>query len=164
MKTLVKFIVAIAWTCFWLFAVIHNSTNDRFWVIFFPDVNVAQIQASPAWSWHHTSMLTITISGILLAVTWVAMLMVAKDWHVKFLGANGRGGQWIPFVPMALSIIFLLAGYSSKLVSNYVEIPKDRFDTMVQTGAIEKRGEHTYIDAKGDSLATIFLNKKNIIK
>jgi hypothetical protein len=172
MKKNLLLIIALIFTGFIVFSVIHNNSNVRHSVEFFSGSKFegyentepsAVIDVSPAIAWQHTSGFLKALGWIFLAAMWVGFWYVATD---RYLGkTNSRGGGDRAFLaylvtigPMILSIIFFLSAYSSGLTSNSVAVQRERFDGWLKSGVVEKRGEKTYVDADGsDTLKNLFI-------
>lgn len=176
-KTLTRsaLFVGLGFTAFILFSVIHNWKNERYSVEFFegskhkyyentPDA--AQIQVSPAIAWQHVSIGNKVLGWLFLILFWAAIWFVNTDRHLGKKKANDPGGDrnglalGLFAVPILLSALFFLIGYSSKYSNNYVVVERSQFNSWLNTGAIEKKGEKTYID-KADTIKPYF-NKKFI--
>jgi hypothetical protein len=167
----IALLIGLLFTAFIGFSVLHNWKNERHSVEFFQEVirehyenspAVAQVQVSPAIAWQHTSGAAKFFGFFFLAVMWAGIWFVDQDKHLgkkKTVSDSTKGLNGIALaivgVPLILSAVFLFSGYSSKFVSNYVEIKKERFDGWVKSGAVEQKGEKTYVD-KADSMKTLF--------
>lgn len=163
-------IVGIIFTAFIVFSVAYVWQNERYDVEFFsgskhqyyentPDA--AQINVSPALAWDHVSAGAKIIGWVLLAAMWLAIWYVATDRHLGKKKPNEAGDQRnglavvLIAIPLVLCAASFFGGYSSKYSSNSVVIERQRFNSWLSTGAIEKKGEKTYID-KSDSIKMLF--------
>jgi len=170
-------IVGLIFTVGICFAVVHTCLNDRFPVEQFKEVvrpgyetapAATAVHISPSLAWEKTPDFPKALGAIFIVAMWVGIWIVSTDRHFsKNKSPNDAGGQNIGvafllvFGPLILSAVCFFGWYSGKFANNYVSIEKQRFDNLLNTGAIEKKGEKTYID-KADSLKTLFLNKEII--
>lgn len=174
-KKLVVAIVTLglAFSVFIFFSVIHNASNKRFSVEFFQGVDregyedlseSAKIQVSPDVAWDHVGGGWKFAGWACLVLTWVAIIFVSTNGHQGNKRANDPGGDRtglgiaIILAPVIFCCAFFFGGYSSKYVSNYESVDKVRFDEWVESGAIEKKGEKTYVD-NADTLRNLFNQK-----
>lgn len=163
-------IVAIMFTGFILFSVFHNWQNERYSVEFFKGSNhkyyentpdAAQIQVSPALAWKHTPVINKVLGWLFLGLMFVGIFIVDNDYHLGKKKPNDPGGQGnglaslIVGIPLVLCTVFFFAGYASRYSNNYTVVERSQFDSWLSTGAIEKKGEKTYID-KADTIRPYF--------
>lgn len=173
MKKNAMYLIGLIFTALIVFGVFHNAANTRHHVEFFAGSNFqgyenfgpsAKIDASPAIAWKQTSNFPKAMGWIMLAVMVWGMWYVGTD---RYLGGSKKKGDGV-FLgylftagPMVLSFLFFFIAYSSGSTSNSVGVERERFNDWLQTGAIEKRGEKTYVDAaNSDTLKTLFINRK----
>ncbi len=166
-------VVASIFTVFIVFGVIHNTTNKRHSVEFFSGSNfsgyeqtvpAAQIDASPAIAWDHTSGFLKALGWVFLGLLWVGCWYVGTDRHLGKVNSGGGEKKGLAYLftagPLILSVVFFFAAYSSGQANNSISVERSRFDGWVQTGAIKQRGEKTYVDGKGsDTLTNLFKGK-----
>lgn len=167
------FIIGAIFTAAILFGVIHNTANKRHSVEFFSGSNfsayeqtppAAQIDASPAIAWKHTSGGLKALGWIFLVIMWAGLWFVYKDGHITNSGNSKKINVGLAYAitggPLLLSMVFFFAAYSSGVSNNSVTVERSRFDGWVQTGAIKQKGEKTYVDANGsDTLKNLFVGK-----
>lgn len=164
------FIVALVFTGFLMFSVVHNWKNERYAVEFFSGSNhkyyentpdAAQINVSPALAWDQVPAINKALGWIFLFALWFAIWFVSTDRHLGKKKVTDPGGDRsglaivLILVPLVLCAVFFFAGYASKYSSNYVVVERSQFDSWLSTGAIEKKGEKTYID-KADTIRPYF--------
>lgn len=169
------FVVTLIFTVFIVFSVVHNWKNERYSVEFFKGSNhkyyentpdAAQIQVSPALAWDHVPVVNKALGWIFLIVLWGAIWFVSTDRHLGKKKVTDPGGDRnglavvLILIPLLLCAVFFFAGYASKYSSNYVVVERSQFDSWLSTGAIEQKGEKTYVD-KADTIKPYF-NKKFI--
>lgn len=162
-------IVGLIFTGFILFSVFHNMANERYSVEFFKGSNhkyyentpdAAQIDVSPKIAWEHTPAINKWLGWIFLIVMWGAIWYVDTDRYLGKRRANNPGGQRnglavvLILIPLLLCATFFFAGYSSRL-DNTIVVERSQFDSWLNTGAIEQKGEKTYID-KADTIRNRF--------
>jgi NADH:ubiquinone oxidoreductase subunit 5 (subunit L)/multisubunit Na+/H+ antiporter MnhA subunit len=170
----VAVIIGAIFTAFIVFALIHNTSNNRHSVEFFSGSNfsgyeqtppAAQVDVSPAIAWkEHTPGGLKFLGWFFLAAMWAGLFYVSMDFHIKKTGGEKKENTGLAYLviagPLLLSIVFFFAAYSSGQSSNSVSVLRSRFDGWVQTGAIKQKGEKTYVDASGsDTLKNLFTNK-----
>ena len=171
MKKNVLLVIALIFTGVIVFGVIHNISNVRHSVEFFSGSNfqgyenygpTAVVDASPAIAWQHTSGFLKALGWIFLLAMWVGFWYVATDRYLgKTNSQGGRGRDSLAYLvtvgPLVLSAVFFFAAYSSGQSNNSAAVERARFDGWLKTGAIEKRGAKTYVDANGsDTLKNLF--------
>lgn len=176
MKNLIKggsMLVAVIFTVILLFGYFARKTNERHTVHFFQGSSytyyensgeVAKVDVSPAIVSKNRTGRDIA-AGIMLIVLWIAVWYVSTDRYLGNKSIHVAGGSdvkpgkaiGIVALPLVLCVVLFFGGYSEKFANNYKEISKDRFDKWLQSGAIEKKGERTYV---GDSLKALFKNMK----
>lgn len=168
-------IIGLIFTVAIIFAVVHTAANERFPVEQFKEVvrpgyetATAQtsVHISPSLAWDATPDFPKALGVIFLVAMWVGIWIVSTDSHLsKKEKSKDKENIGIAFLltfgPLILSAVCFFGWYSGKFANNYVSIEKPRFENLINTGAIEKKGEKTYID-KTDSLKTLFLNKEII--
>ena len=160
--TLAGLLTGIAFTLVMLIAILHNWDNKRHTVTFFQGSEftnyentegVAQVNVSPAIAWDHTSGVAKFFGFVFLVAMWVGIYLI--DTKLQDLPAGGKAAVFL--LPLVISAALFFGGYSSKYVSNYKEVYKSRFDGWLQSGAIEQKGERTYIDSEtSDTLKNLF--------
>jgi hypothetical protein len=120
----------------------------------------AQIEVSPALAWEQVPTINKVLGWLFLGALWFAIWFVDTDrfqGKKKTTGPGKRQGLAVILIliPLILCAVFFFGGYSSKLSSNAVSIERVRFDEWIKTGAVEQKGERTYID-KADSIKPLF--------
>jgi small-conductance mechanosensitive channel len=168
-------ILGLIFTIGIVFAVVQTSANERFPVEQFKKVvrpgyetapAATAIHISPSLAWDKTPGFPKALGVIFLVAMWIGIYVVSADRHLskKEKAADKENifvALLLTFGPLILSAVCFFGWYSGKFANNYVAIEKQRFDNLVNTGAIEKKGEKTYV-YKSDSLKTLFLNKEII--
>jgi len=174
-----SFIVAIVWTVIMLFAVAHNSSNERFVVTHFqyhqtPGYAAVpayyQISGSPSIAWDKSAGFGRTLGYIFLGLMWVMTYIVATD---RYLGKNTGDpdkerkaektrpvlGIFMIGVPLLLSLIFFFSNYSKEYTGVPVSVDEQTFNQWVQDGKIEQKGEKTWVDGTGDKVLLNLFSK-----
>lgn len=141
--SLLQFGIPALWTIIMLIAYLIVKNDKKFPVTYFSNVGY-KVDCSPALSWSKTTGLSILLGFVFLIIMWVAFAVSIFGW-VNF-PSNSSGATYLVLIPAACSISFFLAGYSSRLVSNFVQVEKGTFESWIRSGDIEKRGENKYID------------------
>jgi len=164
---------AIGFTLIILIAIIHNWTNDRHSVEFVEATTFthyentpaqARIQISPALAWETISPGRKALGFFFLAMLWVSVWIVDSNTLHGKKSINDPEGRrpglaiLVIAIPLILSVVMFLGGYSNRFANNYAVVTKDRFDGWLSSGIVEKKGEKTYKD-KADSIRTIFKSK-----
>ena len=166
----VTFAIAILWTIIYLFAVKHNSSNERFAVVQFQATEIkpaiTQVQVSPSLAWDEAKGVSTVVSLVFLIVMWVLFAACAVDFHLAFVNDPkkvGTAANLAVIIPMAISFAFLLSAYSSMQQNNFVEVPKEQFVQWEQQRMIEQKGERTWVDkSEHKVLASLFANREFI--
>lgn len=174
-KFLSIFLLPIIWTAIFFIA-IGIAQGKRFTVNYNSPTEIAagvyNVQTSPDLNWERTESFGRKLAWLFLGAMWVAVWFVATDRHLgkntgdheteqKAQQSRPKLGMLMVYAPLVLSAVFFFANYSSSYVSNYVQVDKPTFDSWLQEGKIEKKGEKTYVDATDEEvLKSLFQGKR----
>ena len=145
----------------------HNKTNNRFTITEFQSTELQaaayRVDVSPAWAWEQTGGAARTFAYIFLVIMWVAIFLVAGDFHLRFGSEKSTAGKWMITMPLVLCVALFLGGSSNVTANNYEQVSAPKFSEWVANGDIDKKGERTWVDASESKvLWHLFDGKKPI--
>lgn len=136
-----------------VFAILHVMNNNKFHVVYI-DNNV-KVEPSPSLVWDVTKNIWRIVGYVFFAIMWIVTILLISG---KLIGDDkGKLGMLFVGIPLLASVICFFAGYSSKLVNNYVSVSITQFNAWIGGGFISEAGQDKFVDkVKNGKLFNLF--------